>query len=141
MTEVKKVFFTDAATASGGRAGHVKSQHGTIDLPVAMPMADNHESGKHTNPEELFAAAYATCFDGAIRAVAANGGVELTNTETHVEVDFGKTESGFGIGARITAAIEGVSQEVAQDLLDKAHALCPYSNATRGNIVVEVSLK
>ena len=140
MKEVKKLFFTDAATASGGRAGHVKSKNGTIDMAVALPIADNFEKGKHTNPEELFAAAYATCFDGAIRAVAEMDGAELSGTETYVEVDFGKTETGFGIGVRIKAAIEGVSTEKAQELLEKAHELCPYSNATRGNIVVDLSL-
>lgn len=141
MKDVKKVFFTDQATATGGRAGHVKSQNGTIDLPLTMPMEDGFEAGKHTNPEQLFAAAYAACFDGAIRAVASQDGVELTGTETNVEIDFGKTETGFGIGARIRSSIEGVSEETAKDLLAKAHDLCPYSNATRGNIVVDLGLK
>jgi len=140
MREVKKVIFTDAATASGGRAGHVKSSNGTIDLPLAMPTEESFVVGKHANPEELFAAAYAACFDGAINAVAGMDGVELADTETNVEIDFGKTEDGFGIAARITASIKGVSKDKAQELLDKAHLLCPYSNATRGNIAVDLKL-
>lgn len=139
MEEVKKVLFSDKANATGGRKGHVKSEHGTIDVDTMMPMEEAWEAGKHSNPEELFAAAYAVCFDGAINAVAAAGNHEVTS-ETTVEVDFGKTSGGFGIGARIFSKIDGVDRETAQDLLEKAHQVCPYSKATKGNIVVEVTL-
>lgn len=140
MEQVKKVLFTDSATAVGGREGKVKSKNGTINLDVLMPIADAYEPGKHTNPEELFAATYASCFDGAIGAVAKSEGVEVESTETTVDVDFGKTESGFGIAAKITAKINGVDRETAQQLLDKAHQVCPYSKATRGNIQVDLEL-
>jgi len=140
MEEVKKVMFTETATASGGREGKVKSEKGTIDYDVLMPMAENYQSGKHTNPEELFAGAYASCFDGAIRAVAENGDVKIDDSETTVEVSFGKTGDGFGLSAKIRSAIHGVDEATAKDLLEKAHQICPYSKATRGNIHVDVGL-
>lgn len=140
MADLQKVLFTDSATASGGREGKVKSENGTIDLNILMPIADDYEAGKHSNPEELFAAAYASCFDGAIGAVAKSEGVDIDSTTTTVAVDFGKMANGFGIAAKITAEINGVDRETAQSLLEKAHQVCPYSKATRGNINVELEL-
>lgn len=139
MSELKKTLFTDSATATGGREGKVKSESGSFQLNIAMPIAEGYQKGTHTNPEELFAAAYAACFDGAIGAVAQGEGLEVT-TSTTVDVSFGKTNDGFGIAALITAKIDGVDQAVAQDLLQKAHQICPYSKATRGNIKVDLRL-
>lgn len=141
MAELKKVLFTDSATASNGREGHVKSKEGTIDLDVLMPIADGHEPGKHTNPEELFAAAYASCFDGAVNAVADAEGIDIDGSETTVEVDFGKQGDGFGLAARIKTNVKGVDEATAQKLVEKAHQVCPYSKATRGNINVEIGIK
>ena len=141
MANLKKVLFTDSATATGGREGHVKSKNGTIDADVLMPIEDGYEPGKQTNPEELFAAAYASCFDGAIGAHAQNQDIEIDGSETTVEVDFGKTNDGFGLGVRIVSDIKGVDKNVAKDLMEKAHQTCPYSKATRGNINVTLDVK
>ncbi|WP_017185846.1 organic hydroperoxide resistance protein [Alkalibacillus haloalkaliphilus] len=132
--------FTAKATAKGGRGGHVKSEDGVIDLNVVMPTEDTDEKG--TNPEELFAAGYATCYDGALNLVAKNNGKDIDST-THGEVSFMKDESdgGFKIAVKLISEIDGVSQDEAQSLMDEAHQVCPYSKATRNNIEVELEAK
>ncbi|MDV2583047.1 organic hydroperoxide resistance protein [Alkalibacillus haloalkaliphilus] len=132
--------FTAKATAKGGRGGHVKSEDGVIDLNVVMPTEDTDEKG--TNPEELFAAGYAACYDGALNLVAKNNGEDIDST-THGEVSFMKDESdgGFKIAVKLISEIEGVSQDEAQSLMDEAHQVCPYSKATRNNIEVELEAK
>ncbi len=140
MEEVKKVVLSEQATASGGRNGHVTSHSGMIDLDTKMPTEDNWVPGKFTNPEELFASCYAACFDGAVHAVAQAKG-ESIQSATTVTIHFGKTASGFGIGAEIVSDIQGVDSEKAKEIQEAAHQMCPYSKATRGNIEVNLSLK
>ncbi|WP_019201817.1 organic hydroperoxide resistance protein [Tsukamurella sp. 1534] len=135
-----EVLYTISSTATGGgRDGHVKSATGRLDLDTRPPK-EMGGSGEGTNPEELFSAGYAACFLGAIHAVARGEKVALpAETSVDVTVGFGKTDSGFGINAAISASLPGVEQAVAEDLVSKAHQLCPYSNATRGNIDVDLT--
>lgn len=137
------VVFTSTSTATGGgRNGHVKSSTGRIDLDTRHPEAMGGD-GQGTNPEELFSAAYAACFLGALRLVAGNADVALDDaTEVTVEVGFGKDPAGgFGLTGTIVGYLPGLEQAAADDLVNQAHQVCPYSKATRGNVAVDVSAK
>ncbi len=132
--------FTSKATAKGGRGGHVKSDDGIIDLNVVMPTENTDETG--TNPEQLFAATYSTCFDGALNLVAKNNDKDIDSTTT-AEVSFMKDSSdgGFKISVKLISEMSGVSQEEADELMKEAHQVCPYSKATRGNVDVDLEAK
>ncbi|WP_188207835.1 organic hydroperoxide resistance protein [Alkalibacillus aidingensis] len=132
--------FTAKATAQGGRGGHVKSEDGVIDLNVVMPTENTGETG--TNPEQLFAAGYAACYDGALNLVAKNNGKDIDST-THGEVSFMKDDSdgGFKIAVKLISEISGVSKQEADELMNEAHQVCPYSKATRNNIDVQLEAK
>jgi Ohr subfamily peroxiredoxin len=137
------VVYTAEATASGGgRDGHVKSSDDRIDLDTRPPKAAGG-SGEGTNPEQLFAAGYATCFLGALLLVARTDGVKLDSaTGVTAQVGFGKdTEGGYGINAHMIGYLPGLDQQEADELMAKAHQVCPYSKATRGNIDVALSAK
>ncbi|MGM8216045.1 organic hydroperoxide resistance protein [Bacillaceae bacterium W0354] len=129
--------FTSKATAKGGRGGHVKSDDSIIDLKLVMPTEKSDEKG--TNPEQLFAATYSSCFDGALNLVAKNNKKEIDSTTT-AEVSFMKDESdgGFKISVKLISEISGVTQDEATELMNEAHQVCPYSKATRGNVDVEL---
>ena len=138
-----EVVYTTASTATGGgRDGNVKSDDGRIDMETRPPkvMGGN---GEGTNPEQLFSAGYAACFLGALRLVAGKAKVTLDDaTDVTVEVGFGKdSEGGFGLTGKIVGYLPGLDQSVAEDLVEQAHQVCPYSKATRGNIDVEVSAR
>jgi lipoyl-dependent peroxiredoxin len=138
-----EVVFTEESTATGGgRDGHVKSSDGRIDLDTRPPKAAGG-SGEGTNPEQLFSAGYAACFLGALRLVAKNDDVKLDDaTGLTAQVGFGKDpEGGFGINAHLIGYLPGLEQGAADDLMNKAHQVCPYSKATRGNIDVTLSAK
>jgi osmotically inducible protein OsmC len=132
--------YTASATATGdGRNGHVRSSDGVLDFDLAIPKEMGGPGGALTNPEQLFAAGYAACFHSALKRVASAQKVTLTDTAITVDVGIGQLPSGgFGLSVAIEAELPGLSEEQATALLDAAHQLCPYSNATRGN--VEVSL-
>ncbi|BDZ57018.1 Ohr subfamily peroxiredoxin [Barrientosiimonas humi] len=129
--------YATAATAKGGREGTVKSADGVIDLPLGKP---GSTSNPKANPETLFAAGYASCFSGALAAVAGKEGLDVSESTVTANVHFGKTDSGFGLAVDISADIPGVDAAKAQELVEAAHQLCPYSKATRGNIEVNVSV-
>ena len=129
--------YATAATAKGGREGTVKSADGVIDLPLGKP---GSTSNPKANPETLFAAGYASCFSGALAAVAGKEGLDVSESTVTDNVHFGKTDSGFGLAVDISADIPGVDAAKAQELVEAAHQLCPYSKATRGNIEVNVSV-
>ena len=131
--------FETTSTAKGGRNGHIKSEDGIIDMDVRIPEAMGGEGGAYSNPEQLFSAGYAACFDSAIQFVAGSMKKEVTS-ETTVTIGVVKTPDGLGLSASIKANIEGVEKETAQEILDKAHATCPYSKATKGNIEQNVEL-
>jgi osmotically inducible protein OsmC len=131
------VLFTSHATAKGGRDGHVKSDDGLIDLNLVNPAGGSNEKG--SNPEQLFAAGYAACYDGALNLIASKKNKEIDSTIT-ADVSFLKdpSDNGFKIGVTLNVEIKGVSQTEAEELAEAAHQFCPYSKATRGNIDVEI---
>ncbi|MGV0715022.1 organic hydroperoxide resistance protein [Mycolicibacterium sp. XJ662] len=138
-----EVVFTQESTATGGgREGHVKSSTGKIDLNTNHPK-EMGGSGEGTNPEELFSAGYAACFLGALRLVAKNNDINLDDaTAITAQVGFGKdADGGFAINAHLIGYLPGLDQSGADDLMNKAHQVCPYSKATRGNIDVKLSAK
>ena len=136
-----KTLFKTKATNSGGRDGHVKSEDGAIDLGIKMPSAQGETDGKSTNPEQLFAAAYSTCFAGAIQAVAKDHDVDdLGDFNVTAVVGFNKDEDGFFIDATLDCWLPTVDKKKGEDLINAAHEICPYSKATRDNITVELNL-
>jgi Ohr subfamily peroxiredoxin len=133
-----KVAYTTAATAKGGRAGHVTSADGVIDLDTAQPGTTGTPKA---NPETLFAAGFAACFQGALANRAKTKGVDTSDSTVTAEVSFGPSEDGgFGIAVELTVQIPGVDRETARELLELAHQFCPYSKATRGNIAVTLEV-
>lgn len=134
--ELTKVAYTTAASAKGGRAGHVSSADGVIDLDLAQPGTSTEPKA---NPETLFAAGYAACFQGALLNRAKTKGVDASDSTVTATVSFGPSEDGgFGLAVEITAEIPGIDIDLAQELVELAHQFCPYSKATRGNINVTV---
>lgn len=135
---MSNILFTSSATAKNGRDGHVKSADGLIDLNLVNPANDKKSKG--SNPEQLFAAAYSACYDGALNLVASKQKKKI-DSETTAEVSFLKdpADDGFKIGVTLNIKIKGVSPEEAEELADAAHEVCPYSKATRGNIEVKLN--
>lgn len=136
------VYTAESTATGGGRDGHVKSSDNRIDLDTRPPKAAGG-SGEGTNPEQLFSAGYAACFLGALRLVARNDKVSLDDaTGVTAQVGFGKdSDGGFGINAHLIGYLPGLEQSQAEELMDKAHQVCPYSKATRGNIDVTLAAK
>ena len=137
MITLTKVAYTTAASAKGGRAGNVRSEDGVIDLDTAQPGTAKEPTA---NPETLFAAAYAACFQGALTNRAQTQDIDASDSDVTALVSFGKTDDGgFGIAVELQVHIPGVEEGKAKELLDLAHQFCPYSKATRGNITVTLA--
>ena len=135
-----KTIYTASATATGVRNGKVKSSNGVLDLEVRFPKAMGGANDDFTNPEQLFAAGYSACFDSALNRVIEMGKHTTGVTTVTAEVGIGPNGSGgFSLAVNLKANIPGVSQQEADDLMAKAHQVCPYSNATRGNIEVTLA--
>jgi osmotically inducible protein OsmC len=135
-----KVLYTAVATADGGRAGgEVRSSDGNLELPVSPPKELGGE-GAGTNPEQLFAAGYAACFHSAVMIVARRMDQDATGSTVTAHVDFGTIGNGrFGLGVELHVDLPNVSDPEARDaIVQKSHEVCPYSNATRGNIDVKL---
>ena len=138
-----EVIYTAESTATGGgRDGHVKSSDNRIDLDTRPPR-EAGGSGEGTNPEQLFSAGYAACFLSALQLVARSEKVALDSASgITAQVALGKdADGGYGINANLIGYLPGLSPEEAEDLMQKAHQVCPYSKATRGNIDVTLSVK
>ena len=137
-----KVLYTATATATGeGRSGHVRSSDGVLDLDLAVPRELGGPGGARPNPEELFAAGYAACFHSALKTVARREKLTLTDTAVTVDVGIGPNgQGGYALTATIAAHLPGLDETAARDLLAAAHQVCPYSNAIRGNIDVQIAL-
>lgn len=136
--ELTKVAYTTSAEAHGGRAGHVRSADGVIDLDLAQP---GTSPTPKANPETLFASGYAACFQGALANRATTLGIDTSDSTVIAEVSFGPSEDGgFGLAVELKVNIPGVDEAKARELVDLAHAFCPYSKATRGNINVALSV-
>jgi osmotically inducible protein OsmC len=133
------VAYTAVATAENGRDGRVSTDDGKLDV-VVNPPKEMGGNGAGTNPEQLFAAGYSACFQGALGVVARQEKADISGSTVTAKVSIGKTGAGgFGLEVAISASIPNVDRATAQALVEKAHQVCPYSNATRGNIAVEVS--
>ncbi|TVO35636.1 organic hydroperoxide resistance protein [Vibrio algivorus] len=141
MKELQSVAYTAKATATGGREGSAKSDDGRLDVALSTPKGLGGDDGQGTNPEQLFAAGYAACFIGALKLVAGQAKVTLPQ-DTHInsEVSIGPIEGGFGIAVKLEVNVGDLDKATAQELVNKAHEVCPYSNATRGNIAIELSV-
>ncbi|MFJ4121595.1 organic hydroperoxide resistance protein [[Kitasatospora] papulosa] len=134
------VAYTAVATAENGRDGRVSTDDGALDV-VVNPPKEMGGSGAGTNPEQLFAAGYSACFQGALGVVARQEKADITGSTVTASVSIGRTEAGgFGLEVAISASLPNVDTATAQALVEKAHQVCPYSNATRGNIKVELSV-
>ena len=137
-----KVLYTAKATAHGGRDGRVKSSDGKIDLALLTPKELGGKDGPGTNPEQLFAAGYAACFESALRYIARSKKIAISDASVASEVDIGADAGGgFALGVRLNVTVNGVDQATAEQLVEAAHGFCPYSKATRGNINVELSAR
>lgn len=138
---LEKVLYRAQATSTGGREGTSRSSDGILDVKLTTPKELGGNGLPGTNPEQLFAAGYSACFLGALKFVAGKAKVALpADTTITGDVGIGPLPTGFGIEVTLTVSIPGVDRAVAQDLVDKAHIVCPYSNATRGNIDVTLKL-
>jgi len=138
---LEKVLYTAHATSSGGREGASKSSDGALDVRLSTPKELGGAGGPGTNPEQLFAAGYSACFIGAMKVVAGKLQVALpADLAVNAEVGIGPIPAGFGIQATLNVALPGVELETAQKLVHAAHQVCPYSNATRGNIDVTLNI-
>jgi osmotically inducible protein OsmC len=136
---LEKRLYTATATASAGRDGRAKSDDGILDVALVPPKALGG-SGAGTNPEQLFAAGYAGCFGGAIGAVARAQKITTGPVSVTAKVTLGSIGAGYGIAADLEVSMPDLPREQAQALVQAAHQVCPYSNATRGNIEVNVKL-
>ncbi|MFF3452194.1 organic hydroperoxide resistance protein [Streptomyces sp. NPDC002667] len=128
------------ATAHGGRDGFVTSQDGQLALKVAMPPALGGD-GNGTNPEQLFAAGFSACFHNALVLVGRRAGLDLSGSTVAAKVGIGPNKRhGYGLAVALSVSLPVLDEEVAAGLVDAAHEVCPYSNATRGNIEVTILL-
>lgn len=138
---IEKALYQAHATSTGGREGRSRSSDGVLDIKLSTPKELGGAGGDGTNPEQLFAAGYSACFLGAMKFVAGKEKVALP-AETSIEatVGIGQLPTGFGIEAELKISAPGVDKATLQNIVDKAHIVCPYSNATRGNINVTLTL-
>ena len=136
-----QTLYTTSAVATGdGRNGHVQTTDGLLATDVRMP-AELGGPGGATNPEQLFAAGYAACFHSALKLVAGADGVDATDSEVVADVSLGAHENGaFGLSVALEVTIPGAERETAEKVVARAHQVCPYSNATRGNIDVVLTV-
>ncbi len=131
-----KTLYTAKATVTGGRAGHGKTDDGTLEVDLSTPEELGGAGGTGTNPEQLFAIGYAACFEGAIFGVARAENVDASDVSILSTVEIGKTADGLGLQATLDVTIPSLDDETAAMLVGKAHRVCPYSKATSGNIQV-----
>ena len=138
---VQNILYTAQATAVGGREGRAVTSDGVLDVALSTPRELGGAGGPGTNPEQLFAAGYSACFLSALKYVAGQEKTALpAESQVTGRVGIGPIATGFGIQAELTISVPGMSRERLQALVDKAHVVCPYSNATRGNIDVSLLL-
>ena len=138
---LEKVIYTAHAISTGGRAGTAKSPDGVLDLTLTTPKELGGNGAAGTNPEQLFAAGYSACFIGALKHVATVQKIALpADTSIAASVGIGQIPAGFGIEVAMTVTIPGMERAAAEALVQAAHAVCPYSNATRGNIDVTLTV-
>lgn len=138
---IEQVLYRATATATGGRDGRAETADGSLSLALATPRELGGAGGAGTNPEQLFASGYSACFLGAMKFVAARDKIAMpADTTVRGTVGIGAIPNGFGIEVDLEISLPGLAADVAQTLIDRAHIVCPYSNATRNNIDVRLSL-
>jgi Ohr subfamily peroxiredoxin len=138
---LEKILYRADATVTGGREGKGATADGRLDVTLSTPKELGGSGGPGTNPEQLFALGYSACFIGAMKVVASKMKVALpADLSVTGAVGIGPTASGFGIEAELKISLPGLDRAVAQSIVDAAHQVCPYSNATRGNIDVTLTL-
>ena len=137
MMQLEKVLYTARAHTTGGREGASRTDDGRLDVKLTSPGG----AGAGTNPEQLFAAGYSACYIGAMKAVAGKMKLAIpADVSVDAEVDLGPIPNAYGIAVRMNVSLPGMDRAQAQQLLDAAHQVCPYSNATRGNVDVRITL-
>ena len=138
-----KIIYATKAISTGGRDnGKVKIENSPFEFDMVIPSKLDKSGKIGLNPEQLFAAGYAACFESALRGRARLNKVDLKSASVEVEISMGKTDEGkYSLAANITAIVSGIDQAQADTLVQQAHRTCPYSNATRGNIEVTVSAR
>jgi lipoyl-dependent peroxiredoxin len=133
--------YTAEATSWGGREGRAASSDGVIDVQLAIPKSMGGPGGEATNPEQLFAVGYAACFHSALKLVARQAKVDVSESAVTARVSIGRDDTGgFGLAVELEAELPDVEHAVAEDLVAQAHQVCPYSKATRGNIEVSLTV-
>ncbi len=138
---LQQLLYTAHATSSGGRDGSSQSDDGRLSVKLSVPKGLGGDDGAGTNPEQLFAAGYSACFLGALKYVAGQKKVALPgNVSIQADIGIGPIPTGFGIQAALTVNVPGMAQAQAEELVQAAHIVCPYSNATRGNIDVALTV-
>jgi Ohr subfamily peroxiredoxin len=138
---IEQVLYRAQVKATAGRDTRAVSSDGVLDLKVTRPRELGGTNGRGTNPEQLFAASYSSCFLGMMRLVAEREGIALpTNSEVAASVGVGPVARGFGIEVELRICLPGLPRAEADLLVEKSHAVCPYSNATRGNVSVRLVL-
>ena len=137
-----EVKYRAAATAKGGRDGSARTEDGSLDVKLATPKEMGGPGGPGNNPEQLFAAGYSACYLGAMKFVGSQGGPKPPeDTTVKATVGIGpRSEGGFGLQVTLDVALPGMAKDQAKELTEKAHQVCPYSNATRGNVEVTTNL-
>ncbi len=137
ITKIDKVIYTGKVHTTGGREGASRSSDGRLDIKLSTPGS----TGAGTNPEQLFAAGWSACFEGAIAIAARKAKVALpADLAIDAEVDLGSGDGGYALQARLNVSVPGIDRAVVQALVDEAHQTCPYSKAIRGNVDVEINI-
>ena len=141
MASPTTILYTAHATATGGREGRAVSSDQALDVKLSTPRELGGAGGEGINPEQMFAAGYSACFIGAMKAVAAREKIKLP-AEPSIEgnVGIGQIPGGFGLAVELKISVPGMERDALRSLVDQAHQVCPYSNATRGNIDVTLTL-
>ncbi|RDV28174.1 organic hydroperoxide resistance protein [Alteromonas aestuariivivens] len=141
MHTLQEIIYTGTATATGGREGIAESSDGKLKVTLSTPKELGGAGGEGTNPEQMFAAGYSACFIGALKHVAAAEKIKLgADIKVTGAVSIGPISSGFCIAVKLTVDLGELDRPTAESLVAKAHQVCPYSNATRGNIEVDITL-
>lgn len=137
ITKIDKVLYTGKVHTTGGREGASRSSDGRLDIKLSTPGT----TGAGTNPEQLFAAGWSACFEGAIGIAARRMKITLpADLAIDAEVDLGSGDGGYFLQARLNVSVPGIDRATVQTLVDEAHQTCPYSKAIRGNIDVEINI-
>jgi osmotically inducible protein OsmC len=141
VLERPEILYSAEATATGGREGHASTSDGRIDVDLDVPKEMGGAGGPGTNPEQLFAVGYAACFQSALLRFASGRRLDLSQSRITARVGIGLLRGGgLGLAVALDLDAPGLSRDVAADLMNRAHETCPYSRATRGNIVVTLTV-